>query len=52
MIIINSPWNKIEILGKNDNGKKIFLGDPTEIALISLGEKINIDKEKYEFKYK
>ncbi len=35
-----------------DNGYKVLLGDPTETALISFGERINIDKEKYEKLYK
>jgi Ca2+-transporting ATPase len=35
-----------------ENGYKIMLGDPTETALISFAEKINIDKEKYEKIYK
>jgi len=35
-----------------DNGNKILLGDPTETALISFAERINIDKEQYEKTYK
>lgn len=35
-----------------DNGYKVLLGDPTETALISFGEKINIDKEQYEKLYR
>lgn len=35
-----------------DNGYKVLLGDPTETALISFGEKINIDKDKYDKIYK
>ncbi len=35
-----------------DNGYKVLLGDPTETALISFGEKLNIDKDEYEKIYK
>ena len=35
-----------------ENGYKILLGDPTETALISFAEKINIDKEHYDSIYK
>ncbi|MDD2376677.1 MAG: cation-translocating P-type ATPase [Clostridia bacterium] len=35
-----------------DNGYKVLLGDPTETALISFAERINIDKEQYEKMYK
>jgi len=35
-----------------DNGNKVLLGDPTETALISFAERINIDKQQYERKYK
>ncbi|MEG1705119.1 MAG: cation-translocating P-type ATPase [Clostridia bacterium] len=31
-----------------DNGYKVLLGDPTETALITFGEKFNINKEEYE----
>lgn len=35
-----------------DNGYKVLLGDPTETALISFGEKLNIDKDFYDKNYK
>jgi len=35
-----------------DDGHLVLLGDPTETALISFAERINIDKEQYEKIYK
>jgi Ca2+-transporting ATPase len=35
-----------------DNGYKVLLGDPTETALISFAERININKEEHEKLYK
>ena len=49
LVKVNMLCNDIKF--GEDAGKKVYLGDPTEAALIEFGEHIGYDKEEMEEKY-
>ena len=49
LVKVNMLCNDIKF--GEDAGKKVYLGDPTETALIEFGEHIGYDKEEMEEKY-